>query len=189
METKFPKSILEESFVVRNHFILNKNTRKIKRIREGDQTRICPPSFVVSSSSTDQPSSSRAVDRRDSMDMFGYNYSFYNYDYIWWLYLCDSNDGYYPVSFYHRYYYYPGSGGGEPGDISVYSGGDVSGGGGTVDGAEIGEDGGAFNTDTPIEIDGGDGGEQNGGFDDGAGHDTFVDGGGGDGDGGDADGE
>ena len=179
METKFPKSILEESFVVRNHFTLNKNAQKIENIRPGDQTRTGPSSIAVSSPSADQPSSSRAVCRRDSLDMIGYNYYFYNYDYIWWLYLCDSNDGYYPVSFYHRYFYYPVGGGGDPGGISVYSGGDVSGGGGTVDDATNGEDG----TNDPIEIDGGDGGEENGGFDDGAGHDTFVDGGAGDGDG------
>ena len=178
METKFPKGILEETFVTRNHFLLNKNSAGI------DNT----PRWQIDDGNNlnSQPGPSRDA-TRGSSPYFGYDY--YNYDYIWWLYLCNNNYGYYPVSFYHRNYYTTYGNGNGTGGISVYSGGDISGGGGTVDGEGgeiIGQDGDAFDGDDPIEIDGGDGGEANGGFDDGAGHDTFADGGdGGDGDGGD----
>ena len=182
METKFPKFILEENFVLRNRFTLDKNSQKIENIRSVDQRNINRSQLEASSS--DQVPSFSARERRDSYENH-WMYYHYNYDYIWWLYVCDSTHGYYPISFYNRHYYYSGNyGGGDAGGVSVYSGGDVSGGGGTVDDAVIGED-----TDEAIEIDGGDGGEQNGGFDDGAGHDTFVDDGGTDGDGGDGVGE
>ena len=182
METKFPKSILEENFVLRNRFTLDKNSQKIVSIHSVDQTNV--NSSQREASSSNQPSSFSAGERRDSYEN-NWMYDYYNYDYIWWLYVCNSTHGYYPVSFYNRHYHYPGVyGGGDAGGVSIYSGGDVSGGGGTVDDAVIGED-----TDEAIEIDGGDGGEQNGGFDDGAGHDTFVDGGDADGDGGDGVGE
>ena len=182
METKFPKSILEENFVLRNRFTLDKNSNKIENIRSVDERN--ENASRLEASSSNQPPSFSAVKYRDSYED-NWMYYHYNYDYIWWLYVCDSTHGYYPISFYNRYYYYSGAyGGGDAGGVSVYSGGDVSGGGGTVDDAVIGEE-----TDEAIEIDGGDGGEQNGGFDDGAGHDTFVDGADADGDGGDGVGE
>ena len=173
METKFPKGILEESFVIRNQFSLNQSAKKIENVRLDDKN-----DSVTRGAGTSRDS--------ESSSYYGYDYYYFNYDYIWWWYLCDSNYGYYPVSFYHRNYYDSGDAG-QTAAISVYSGGDVSGGGGTVDGGGdegviMGDDGGAFGGDDPIEIDGGDGGEANGGFDDGAGHDTFADGGdGGDG--------
>ena len=157
-------------FVVKNYFTLNKATENIENV-------------------TYAPS--RATTSREQSSSYSFGDNSYNYDYIWWLYLCDSHYGYYPVSFDHRQYYY-GDGGG--GGISIYSGGDVSGGGGTIDGGRdggdvIGEDGGAFGGKDIIEIDGGDGGEANGGFEGGAGTDTFVDGGGEDGGDGGGDGE
>ena len=168
METKFPKGILEQSFVSHNHFVLNKDAQRV----EEDLTR---NANVQAGSSRDAGSSS----------YYDYGYGYYNYDYIWWLYLCDMNYGYYPISFYHRNYFYSGdaSGGGD-GGISICTAGEISAGGGTV-----GEDGGAFDGGEPIGIDGGDGGEQFGAMDDGAGHDEIVDGGDGDGGDGGGDGE
>ena len=147
METKFPKGVLEANFVGLNYFALNKENRQVTMDARRNRS-----------------------DPTEAGSNFN-DYYYYNSDFIFWLYLMHStNHYYYPVSFYHRDYYYTSQGNGVAGDggISICTGGEISGGGGSVPDAVIGEQGAAFDGSDPVEIDGGDGGVDFGAVDAGA---------------------